>query len=175
MEGLALKEGIHSHPASIGAFTQDMGSCYVLVLDGTLLERKTVFHEVSHMIDRRLEWDSLTRKDGLYSEEAWLALQPEGFRYTMSYTAAPEELPESLEPGYFINGYSLTFHTEDRAVLLAAAMEYDHLEFEPGSGRRAKLQFYADCIRDCFDTEGWPEVTAWEQVLHEPSGRYVYE
>ena len=84
----------------------------------------------------------------------------------MSYTAAPEALPESLEPGYFINGYSLTFPTEDRAVLLAAAMEYNHQEFEPGSGRRAKLQFYADCIRDCFDTEGWPDVTTWEQVLH---------
>ena len=37
--------------------------------------------------------------------------------------------------------------------------------FEPGSGLRAKLEYYAECIRDCFDTEGWPEVLPWEQVL----------
>ena len=70
-----------------------------------------------------------------------------------------------MESGYFDREYALTFPTEDRATLMAAAMINNDLEFAPGSGRRAKLQYYADCIRDCFDTTGWPEIAPWEQAL----------
>jgi hypothetical protein len=49
--------------------------------------------------------------------------------------------------------------------MMEMAMAGNSGDFAPGSGRRAKLQYYADCIRDAFDTTGWPEVTAWEQVL----------
>jgi hypothetical protein len=48
---------------------------------------------------------------------------------------------------------------------MAAAMANETYLFEAGSGPREKLQFYADCIRNGFDTSGWPETTAWEQVL----------
>lgn len=163
--GLTAKEEIDTHPASVGAFAQNMDSYYVLVLDGFLLQPQILFHEFSHIIDARLEWDSRIREDALYSEEAWLALQPEGFRYAMTYTGVPEELLHFLESGYFITEYSLTYPTEDRAVLMAAAMGQEDWEFEPGTGRREKLQYYAQCIRDCFDTTGWPEKTLWEQVL----------
>ena len=30
---------------------------------------------------------------------------------------------------------------------------------------REKLAYYAACIRDGFDTTGWPAVTAWEEPL----------
>ena len=70
-----------------------------------------------------------------------------------------------MESGYFVTEYALTFPTEDRATLLEAAMNNYSWDFEPDSGRRAKLQYYAACIRDCFDTTGWPEITLWEQVL----------
>ena len=97
-----------------------------------------------------------------------MSLQPEGFRYAKSYTEIPEELLHFIESGYFITEYSLTYATEDRAVLMELAMSNYTWDFEPGSGTRTKLQYYADCIRDCFDTEGWPEVTQWEQVLQKP-------
>lgn len=29
----------------------------------------------------------------------------------------------------------------------------------------SKLKYYCDCIRNCFDTTGWPKYTAWEKVL----------
>ena len=163
--GLTVKDGVDSHPNSIGAFAQERGSHYLIVLDGFLLQEQTIYHEVSHIIDKRLEWDSLIRTDALYSEEDWLALQPEGFRYALSYTEVPEELLRYMESGYFVTEYALTFPTEDRATLLEAAMKNDSWDFEPGSGRRAKLQYYASSIRDCFDTTGWPETTLWEQVL----------
>ena len=163
--GLMLKSDVTTHTDDAGAFAQDRGSYYGIVLNGFLMSEKTLFHEFSHIIDSRLEWDALIRTEALYSEEAWLALQPEGFGYAMSYTNVPGGLVSYLEPGYFIGEYSLTYPTEDRATLMEAAMENYTWDFEPGSGRRAKMQYYADCIRDCFDTEGWPEVTTWEQVL----------
>lgn len=163
--GLMLKPEVTTHTDSASAFAQNMGSYYGIVLDGFLISEETLFHEFSHIIDSRLEWDSLIREDALFSENAWLALQPEGFRYAMSYTEIPDELIHFMDSGYFITEYSLTYPAEDRAVLLASAMENYNWNFESGSGTRAKLQYYADCIRDCFDTEGWPEATTWEQAL----------
>ena len=58
-------------------------------------------------------------------------------------------------------------NTENRidAELMEAAMSDHSWAFEPGSGCRAKMQFYADCIRDGFDTAEWPATTTWEKVL----------
>ena len=163
--GLMLKSDATTHTDDAGAFAQDRGSYYGIVLNGFLMSEKTLYHEFSHIIDSRLEWDALIRTDALYSEEAWLALQPEGFSYAMSYIHIPEELQSFVDSGYFVYDYALTYPTEDRATLMAAAMENYTWVFEPGSGIRAKMQYYADCIRDCFDTEDWPETTSWEQVL----------
>ena len=162
---LTIKDDISTHPTSAGGFAQDAGSYYAIVFDGFLFNPGTLFHEFSHIIDKKLKWDSLIREDALYSEDAWLALQPEGFRYAMSYTDVPEDLLPDTESRYFISSYARTYPTEDRAELMESAMQNYTWDFEPGSGTRAKMQYYADCIRDCFDTEGWPETTAWEQVL----------
>ena len=166
VEAPIRKENTQNQPDAITGFAQNMGSYYLIVLDGYLTREGTVFHELSHVIDKRLEWDSLIREDALYSEEAWLALQPQGFRYTYSYVDFPEEMMVYVETGDFVSDYSMTNPTEDRAELMEYAMQGQIWAFEPGSGRRAKLQYYADCIRDCFDTTGWPEITLWEQMLH---------
>ena len=163
--GLMLKSDVTTHTDDAGAFAQDRGSYYGIVLNGFLMSEKTLHHEFSHIIDSRLKWDSMIREDALYSEEAWLTFQPEGFHYAMSYTDIPTELLHFMESRYFITEYALTYPTEDRARLMESAMCNYTWDFEPGSGTRKKLQYYADCIRDCFDTEGWPETTLWEQVL----------
>jgi hypothetical protein len=162
---LTTKDGIDTRPDSAGGFAHNGGSYYGIVLDGFLLQPQTLFHEFSHIIDARLKWDAMIREDALFSEEAWLALQPDGFSYARSYTDIPEEISRFVETGYFITDYSLTHPTEDRAVLMESAMSNYTWDFEPGSGTRRKMQYYAACIRDCFDTEGWPETTVWEQVL----------
>ena len=94
-----------------------------------------------------------------------MALQPEGFSYAAVYKDVPEEYQQYIDAGYFINEYSMTFSSEDRSEVMSEAMCLEHWRFEHGTGLRLKLQFYADCIRDCFDTTGWPEVTRWERVL----------
>ena len=162
---ISVKPGVTRYSDYPDAFAQDRGSYYGIVANGYMLQESIVFHEFSHIIDSRLEWDSFIRSDALYSEEAWLALQPEGFEYAMSYTNIPAQLQSFMDSDYFMSAYALTYPTEDRATLLAAAMECYTWDFEPGTGRRAKMQYYADCIRDCFDTTGWPEITYWEQAL----------
>ena len=162
---ISIKEDAAADTGAAGAFTANMGEYYLVVLNGLFLEQKTIFHEFSHMIDSRISWDAATRDDALFSEKAWLALQPKGFQYAMSYVTIPDKLLSFLEGDDFVYYYSLTYPTEDRAVLMEEAMAQTQDLFAAGSGRRAKMQFYADCIRDCFDTTLWPETTFWEQVL----------
>lgn len=164
--GLTAKEGADTHPASVGAFTQDRGDHFAIVLDGYAILEKTLFHEFSHIIDARLEWTARHEEGRLFSEDAWLELQPQGFRYAMTYTHIPEETLLFMSSDSFIREYSMSFPSEDRADLMAAAMEGEIWAFGEGTGRRTKMRYYADCIRDCFDTEGWPETTLWEQVLN---------
>ena len=110
---------------------------------------------------KRLEWDASLRPQALFSEEAWLALQPEGFRYADSYTDMPDSIRAYEDSGYFINSYAMTFPTEDRATLMSVIMS-DKTVPEENPGMAEKMRYYAACIRDCFDTEGWPESTLWE-------------
>ena len=162
--GLSLKDGTANQPGDAAAFMQEQDGYIHIVVDGFLLRPETLYHEFSHVIDRRLSWDATVRADALYSEEDWLALQPEGFAYAMSYTDMQEETRRYMETGYFDSDYSMTYPTEDRATLFAAAMTQAPL-LEESPGMQKKLDYYARCIRDCFDTEGWPEIAVWEHPL----------
>ena len=67
---------------------------------------------------------------------------------------------------WFVDDYATINPTEDRARVLEYAMaDYGMWTFEGNEGLTAKLDYYARCIRDGFDTTGWPEVTLWEQYL----------
>lgn len=162
---LQIKDGVETHPTSVGAFAQQKENHYLIVLDAFSQREETVYHELSHIITARLEWDSDLRKDALYSGEAWLNHQPEGFAYAYDYSDIPQEVLNYLDSGYFLREYCLTFPTEDQAVLMASAMMGEEWNFEPDTGRHEKMRFLAACIRDCFDTQGWPETTPWELVL----------
>ena len=164
VDGLSKKDGVENQPDDITAFVEEQEGYIRIVINGFLFSENTVYHEFSHVIDRRLAWDARIRADALYSEEQWLALQPEGFDYARSYTDMPEETLRYLESGYFVTDYSMTYPTEDRATLFAAAMTQAPL-LEESPGMQKKLDYYARCIRDCFDTTGWPAVAAWEQLL----------
>lgn len=158
------KEDMNTHPTSIGGFAQSMSDYYLIVLDGYALSDRTVYHELSHIIDKRLKWDALLRPEALFSEDAWLSLQPEGFRYAESYTNMPLSIQAFENSGYFVSSYAMTFPTEDRATLMALAMT-NSAALRGSLGMINKMRYYAACIRDCFDTNGWPETAVWEQVL----------
>ena len=150
---------------SYAAFTDANGSVCQIVLDIYSLSKNNVWHELSHAIDRRLAWDAMYRDDAMFSEEDWSALNPDGFAYTGEYGS----LGTNIQPewySYFIDDYSMINATEDRARIFEYAVEDSGTLFRDAPGLTAKLQYYSDCIRDCFDTALWPEITAWEAPLH---------
>lgn len=161
---LMKKDGVENQPDGIAAFVENQDGFIRIVISGFTFRPDTVYHEFTHVIDRRLAWDARIREDALFSEEDWLALQPEGFAYAMSYTDMPQENLQYAGTGFFADDYSMTYPTEDRATLFASAMTESHL-LQERPGMQAKLDYYARCIRDCFHTEGWPEVTSWELPL----------
>ena len=145
------------------AFVQDEYDRHVMVVDIFMADKDTYFHEFSHIIDSFLEWDTWNREDALFNEEGWISLNPDWFPgYTYDYSR--EQYVEDYT--CFIDSYSTICPTEDRARVLEYAMsEYGSWAFEEGSVLQAKLQYYCRCIRDAFDTTGWPETVIWEQYL----------
>ena len=158
---LRAKDSASDYPDRAKGFAQNLGDCFLVVLNAFDIKEETIYHEFSHVIDKRLEWYAAIHPDTAYSEEAWLALQPEGFRYAYSYDKIPADIQAYVGSGYFMREYSMTFPTEDRATLMAAAM-VGRDAYQNSAAMQAKMEFYAQCIRACFDTDGWPERAAWE-------------
>jgi hypothetical protein len=163
VDNLRGKDGMVTHPVSIGGFTQERFDHYLIVFDSRSLDAQTVYHELSHVIDNHLAWDASLRSKALFSEDTWLSLQPKGFLYAYSYTDMPDAIAAYENSGYFVSSYSMTFPSEDRATLMSLIMS-DKTVLQENPGMVEKMRYYAACIRDCFNTEGWPLTTLWEQV-----------
>lgn len=146
-------------------FVQDGYDCHVMVVDIYLADETTYYHEFSHIIDSFLEWDAENREDALFSEEIWNSMNPDWFGgYTWDYSW--QQYVEDYSA--FIDDYSTINPTEDRARVLEYAMaEYGYWNFCDCEVLTNKLDYYCRCIRDAFDTTGWPEELLWEQYLAE--------
>ena len=155
------KEGMDSHPDAVRGFSQSSDDCYVIVLNGLSFNESTVYHEFSHIIDERLDWDASLRYDALFSEIGWKNLQPDGFDYAYSYTDMPDSTAKYENSGYFVSQYAMTYPGEDRATLMALAIS-DGAALKDSPAMAEKMRYYAACIRDCFDTDGWPDLLPWE-------------
>lgn len=151
----------------VGFMTQQ-DSRHIIVLDikraADLIER-SMFHELSHIIDKRLEFDSNMGK-GSYSEESWAKLNPGGFSYYKSYTALPESVLYDGFDSWFIDVYSRTFPGEDRARIFEYASMGENWAFVSAPGRLAKLEYYCLCIRETFDGENWDVLPPWEETFN---------
>lgn len=126
----------------------------------SILEQ-TMYHEFSHIIDKKLAFASVFYDEPVYSEDGWRKLNPEGFAYNETYYG-------TLDPQYadcFVDAYACTNETEDRARTMEYAMMQDAGVFEGKDGLNRKLEYYCAGIRAYFDTTGWPEITPWEQML----------
>lgn len=165
VDDLAGKSGADVS-AGTSAFSQKRDGYYLVVINGERIQESVLFHEFSHIIDKRIIWDAKLRKDALFSEEGWMALQPEGFEYAGSYQNIPDSVKVYYDSGYFVREYSCVSASEDRAMTLEKAMVGEREVFNANPGLIPKLEYYCACIRDSFDTEGWPEVTLWEQLLN---------
>lgn len=157
-----LKNKEHFNLDSALAFAEPLYDKYIIVADIYLVTEQDFHHEFSHIIDSRLEWDTIFRPEAKFSEQRWAERNPTDFVYTCDYGNYLQNF--NVDMDYFIDSYATTYPTEDRARIWEHAMMNHQYILSP-SPLRAKLQYYCDCIRDCFDTTGWPEVTVWEQTL----------
>lgn len=145
------------------AFTQIQWENALVVVDIEDSSEQTYYHEISHIIDKYLEWDAGQRSDALYSESGWTDLNPGWFGgYTYDYSWEQNLATD----GAFVDGYATITPTEDRARVMEYAMvNWAESYFQPGTILTRKLDYYARCIRDAFDTEGWAGKPLWEQYL----------
>ena len=131
----------------------------------------TVGHEISHLIDQRLAFIHTYNDESEFSEEKWNSFNPDSFSYDDSYANYNPDDPSNHISGYFIDSYGMTFATEDRSEIFGTAIDdyingiYDDARFTDDSPIRNKLDYYSRCIRDGFNTKGWPDTMAWETVL----------
>lgn len=178
MGEISNKETIEGHTPI--AFVQHENGKIIMVLNihaSTDALKQNFYHESSHIIDQVLEHDALYREDALYSEETWcsmnpaefFALNPAGNGYYESYAIMPMDYYQELFVPYFASDYGKSFSTEDRATIFENAMIGNRVIFsaDVSAPLRAKLEYYCRCIRDCFDTTGWPDCTTWEAALNE--------
>ena len=145
------------------AFAEPMWNYYLMVVDIENSDQTTYYHEFSHIIDSYLECDAYERECALFSDAAWESFNPSWFEgYSYDYSRERDV----KEYGYFVDSYSTINPTEDRARVMEYAMsDYGAWTFEDAAGLAQKLDFYCRCIRQAFDTTGWPEVVRWEQYL----------
>lgn len=130
----------------------------------------TVYHEIFHAIEIYLNMDDTA----FFDYEVWDKLNPEGFEYDNDYHANEENqnwdyvAGEADKDAYFIDVYAKSYPHEDRARIMEYAMMDDtdtrksNVRYD---GIKAKLRYISEQIRKGFDTNGWPEVTVWEEVL----------
>ena len=152
--------------SEFNGFTRSLSDHHLMVLDAETMYPETIYHEFTHLIDARLEYDAWYREDAVFSEETWLELQPEGYEFPYDYTELPDEAYEATEQGYFARIYGATYPGEDRATIMEIAMLGYAERFHESPALLEKLAYYSDCIRDCFDTATWPAITKWEEPLY---------
>ena len=145
------------------AFVEEHWDCSLMVVDIETADESTYYHEISHVIDSYIQWDSWEREDAIFAEADWEALNPPWFiGYTNDYSLQAEQIGY----GAFVDSYSTISPTEDRARVMEYAMsDYGVWTFDDAPILQQKLEYYCKCIRDAFDTTGWPLVARWEQYL----------
>ena len=139
---------------------------------------RSVFHELTHLIDGYLAWAS---DASVFSEGEWNSLNPPGFRYHYAYLdsegrsfadSVGSYTAVSADGGkaevYFVDEYSKTFPSEDRARLMEVVMcsepVPDYLLERP---MQEKLRYYASVLRKQLGQE-WTVPPYWERALIVP-------
>ena len=161
-----------------GGFKEIEGDKLFLVIDCKDEQNlKTTFHhELSHAIDEFIFYKESEKQNPVFDEEKWNQLNPHKDMYTRTYEQFGKDeyyhytygygMSNEINEAYFVDDYSRTFPTEDRARIFENVMQdYGRfVEFEHAPNLRRKLNYYAAGIRAAFDTTGWENVF-WERYI----------
>ena len=174
---ISNKEQIDGYdPTAFLQHNEDKITMVLNIEESSAIIEQNFYHESSHIIDKRLEYNALYRENALYSEETWSSFNPSSFfrlnpecnGYFGSYEIMPMDYFQEEFTPYFVSDYGKSFATEDRSTIFETAMAKNADIFSDASNPLwKKLSYYSECIRDDFDTTGWPECTVWEEPIKE--------
>ena len=164
--------------SSAGGFKTSYNGSTLLAIDAQFDGSigSTFHHELSHSIDT-----FIANTVGL-DENTWYELNPYNTEvmYTMDYSIFGYDeyyyytydyhygdWVQDYSDVYFVDGYSMTYPTEDRSRLWENIMCDDSIvDWENAPHLRAKLNYYCELIRGAFNTSGWGDVQ-WEKYMNE--------
>ncbi len=138
----------------------DDGNAYIaLVLDDSL--EQDLYHEIFHVLDSYVLSSCVAYDD-------WENLNPYGFEYDYDYIANANRADVDYlyeDDRAFIDQYSMSFPSEDRARVMEYAMMPDNALYFESDMLQAKLSQLCLGIRQAFGMEEDPRVLPWEQYL----------
>lgn len=165
-----LPDGSDSLSSTIGLYGGSAGQYIALAVESLRELETLIYHEVSHAIDYTISGNG----DQNYTDEQWNQLNPGDFFYAYSYRDNATDTSWDYifngtgdnEEAYFIDQYSKSFPTEDRARIMEKAMGvYPETPYFESSHLLDKLTYICDSIRTNFDSESWPDILWWERPL----------
>lgn len=165
---ISLVRGITGSPESGSLDTVDSihyrhgGDTYICLTVGQDLDH-VFYHEMYHALESRL----LSESSACYE---WDRLNPNGFTYDFDYVAnrsRVENAHTTDEDRYFIDTYSMSFPSEDRARILEYACLKGNESYFQSEAMQKKLLAICEGIREAFGLKKSVETFLWEQYLNE--------
>lgn len=155
-----------------GVYFYEEGSQY-LVLNASNFSslESTIYHEISHAIDRYIKTAAPGKGLNDYADDVFNQLNPPGFSYDYSYRTNEDRkdldftAASQSDNVYFIDYYSKSFPSEDRARIMENAMHPQGIDYFQYPALRRKLEYMSLFMRKIFDTGKWESETAWESAI----------
>lgn len=143
-------------------FWQDDQAYVALAMGETFTQ--TFYHEMFHVLESRV----LSETIHYYR---WDELNPKGFAYDNDYIANQSRdgsayLEEKTRS--FIDTYSMSFATEDRARVFEYACMPDNENYFISYTMQQKLKTLCKGIREAYGLDATAEIFLWEQYLEMP-------
>lgn len=167
------------------AFTTSNDDSEVVVIDvGISLLNETIAHEFMHVIEDIMFYINQNNYDAGYEVFwSWYMLNKPGFEYAYIYTHEDGTTIDDYSPDYgnyyyegcgvdvndiyFVDGYSTTFPSEDRARLFQKMLVLadDMPAYFKGENINNKAAYLCLCLRDVFRSLDGCEDIVWERGI----------
>ncbi len=155
-----------------GVYFHEEGSQY-LVLNASNFSslESTIYHEISHAIDLYAKFTAPLKSLYDYEDDIFNQLNPAEFSYDYSYRRNEDKKDLAFTAAsqsdnvYFIDYYSKSFPSEDRARIMENAMHPQGIDYFQYPALRRKLEYMSRFLREIFDTGKWETETVWEDAI----------
>lgn len=167
--------------ASAYGFTSQMGERRIVVMSLEDLDvlPQNLAHEFTHVMEDRIY--ACAQERGIDYLTYWEALSPPDAYYYSYFDEAGEEVsdasstaesaPEDLKEIWFLDAYSKTYPSEDRARILEYLFAGEDSRYAfafQGERLQRKAQYLCAVIRECFPSAGKAQYLPWEQMISVP-------